>query len=534
MSNPVLNAVGSGVSENWTPQNLNDTNMLLWLDASELSTVPVQWDDKSQYNNHANLNGDNSNGDVTIDVRNNKSVIKFSGANGFFYQWSQRLTNIKTAIVVSRRLGGSAPILGDSSVPNFHSLGGRYFHSAVIPFHNTGNFHLNGVVYSEDANTSSIWTAEFGGTNSSSLASTSGGYDISIVRSPVDLIVHNFANDRNIPGRIWEGEVCEIILFSNELSLVDTYKLEGYLSHKWSLNLPSTGFMNEFNVPSDPHPYRVNVPIIDGFTIPNWVRTSGEWSSEIATGILRGISDGVSIKQDITITQNGIYDVLITRTDTEEGLIVKLKTSENVKWLNHLNDLTNEVDIPFNTIARFEVHDLTPIWIEVDTVSEALKVLSISMKKVILATGTIEELSNNTIRKSAGMDGWNAGTSSTQYIGGQGEGYVQFQMAQSGKDIKVGLVYEDIDYSNADPFEMLFSGTSVHIQNDVRSSYVSGDWFRIRHNSVNNQIVYLKRDANLNYQPFYTDMETTDGRNLYLDTSFYHMGSRINDVSMVN
>ena len=124
--------------------------------------------------------------------------------------------------------------------------------------------------------------------------------------------------------------------------------------------------------------------------------------------------------------------------------------------------------------------------------------------------------------------------SSTEFIDGQGEGYIQFQIGQSGKDLKVGLVYEDTDYIEADPFEMTFSGVDVYIGGVARTSYVSSDWFRIKHNSVNNQIVYQKRDSNLEYQTFYTDTITTDGRNLYLDTSFYHLNGRINDVSMVN
>ena len=292
--------------------------------------------------------------------------------------------------------------------------------------------------------------------------------------------------------------------------------------------------MNEFDVPSAPHPYKISPPIIDGFNIVDWTKTNGDWGSEIGSGVLRGVDGGVSIRQAITVLTGEVYDLHITRTDTEEGLVVKLKTSENVKWLSHLNDLTNEVDVPYNTIARFKVHDLTPIWIEVDTVSGALKVLSISMKKVILSSGTVEVLSNNTIRKSAGVDGWNAGTSSTEFINGQGEGYVQFQLAQSGKDIKVGLVYEDVDYAEADPFEMYFTGTDVFIGDVIRTTYVSGDWFRIKHHSVDNQIVYQKRDSNLEYQTFYTDPITTDGRNLYLDTSFWSLGGRINDVSMVN
>ena len=96
------------------------------------------------------------------------------------------------------------------------------------------------------------------------------------------------------------------------------------------------------------------------------------------------------------------------------------------------------------------------------------------------------------------------------------------------------MTHNDIDYVNIAPYEMLFNGTSISIQGVVRDNYVSGDWFRIKHDSANNQIVYQKRDSNLEYQTIHIDTITTDGRDLYLDTSFYHADGRINDVSIIN
>ena len=77
-----------------------------------------------------------------------------------------------------------------------------------------------------------------------------------------------------------------------------------------------------------------------------------------------------------------------------------------------------------------------------------LSITNITLFRKRLAGGDIDELDNNTIRKTSGGDGWNAGASSTEFLNGQGEGYIQFQIAQSGKSIKVGLTYQDIDYIN--------------------------------------------------------------------------------------
>ena len=101
--------------------------------------------------------------------------------------------------------------------------------------------------------------------------------------------------------------------------------------------------------------------------------------------------------------------LIFTRADTDEGLTVKLRTSENVKWLSHSDDITNEVDVPFNTTARFQViGNDTPTYIEVDTVDTALQITSVSMIHKKIANGTVEVSSNNTIKKSGGVDGWNA------------------------------------------------------------------------------------------------------------------------------
>jgi len=107
-------------------------------------------------------------------------------------------------------------------------------------------------------------------------------------------------------------------------------------------------------------------------------------------------------------------------------------------------------------------------------------------------------------------------------------------MAQSGKSIKVGLTYEDINYEDITPYEMKFTGSGVFVEDQQRTTYITADWFRIRHDSVNNQIVYQKRNSELEYITFYTHSGTTDGRHLFLDTSFYNEGGRINDISMVN
>ena len=174
--------------------------------------------------------------------------------------------------------------------------------------------------------------------------------------------------------------------------------------------------------------------------------------------------------------------------------------------------------------------DSTNFSLTINTIDNQPVITSLEMKKVILSEGTISESTNNTIFKLTGGSAWNAGTSSQEYIEGQSDGYVEFQLGRGDKDLKVGLVYSDVDYTEADPFEMSFIGSNVEIEGSSRTTYISGDYFRINHNSPANTIQFQKRDSSGVYQTFYTHSITSNGNHLFLDTSFFHEGARINDV----
>jgi len=108
--------------------------------------------------------------------------------------------------------------------------------------------------------------------------------------------------------------------------------------------------------------------------VKNWTISSGVWDTTVLqNGILKGYGTPASIKQNITTLPDEIYDGNITRADTEEGLVVKLRTSSNVIWLSHNDDYTHEVDVPYNTTPRFKVFDDKTTYIEVDTVNTNLQ-----------------------------------------------------------------------------------------------------------------------------------------------------------------
>ena len=506
--------VSEGVIVPWTPELLNGTNMKLWLDASELTTVEDTWTNKAlQGIGDVTLVGDNANNDLYISELNGLGVMEYSANDGVsdLHHTFPVNTSVTSCFWVIRRTGGSGNLLGGTF-------------DFIAEWQNQSYFKPN---WGPDPANIDVKTN--GGTMTG--FSTSDYQIISYVNNwPVGSVVSNFGHSNNFSkfthtaNGYFQGGLAELIIFDTQLSTSDVERVEGYLSAKWSIDLDAL------------HPFRQNSPNDpNAIGAPSWTVSSGRWDTDSLTaGILKGSPANVAAVQTVETTTGEIYDVTITRADTDEGLVVKLRTSSNVRWLSHDDDITNEVDVPFSSTATFQVVGAEVVWIEVDTVNSTNQVTSVSMIHKKLALGSVEVLTNNTIKKTAGVDGWNAGASSTEFINGQGEGYVQFQMGQSGKDIKVGLTHNDVDYINTAPYQMLFSETSISIQGFVRDTYVSGDWFRIKHDSVNNQIVYQKRDSNLDYQTIYADSLTTDGRNLYLDTSFFHTDGRINDVSLIN
>ena len=516
LQNTSITGVGGAVP--WTPDLI--AGMQLWLDASDLTSVPTTWSDKSGEGNIMTHTGSPT---LETDAGSGLKTIHYNGPPDKL-EATARIEGVRTVFWVFNRDVGTSmnAMLSDTeSIGPFFRDNGAY----LWKFNNGLARHESNRAY----------------VNGFRNPSTHGGQKIPHELSVLAVKSNRYGGGMGVNGigdtpigdwyrTRFRGNLGELILFDSYLDDADIAKVEGYLAHKWNLN--SNLLLDGIN----DHPHLTLPPMDDGGVIlDNWTKSSGNWdASQLTNGILQGYGMAVSIKQTITTLPNEIYEVNIVRADAEEGLTVKLRTSTNVKWITHNNDITDEVDIPFNTVARFEIigSDIST-YIELDTVNADLQITEVSLKRKKLADGSIEELTNNTIRKISGGDGWNAGTSSTEVIGGQAEGYVQFQMAQSGKDIKVGLTYDDVDYGNVTPFEVYFTGTSAYMES-YYCSYISGDWFRIRHDSVNNQILFQKRIADLSYETKYTHSVTTDGRDLHLDTSFYNEGGRINDVSMVN
>jgi len=343
-------------------------------------------------------------------------------------------------------------------------------------------------------------------------------------------------------------------------------------------------------------------------TIPeNWSVSSSVPldQTKLAQGIIKGDGGAVSIQQMFSnpIASGTKLVAKVTRADTNEAGEIRVHTLRSNK-----TPYGSAKNIPYaDGFVEFETTETT-YGLRFSTTHGTREVSSISLFQGEVSGGSVQTFTGGSIEKISGVDGYNAGASSVQKIDGQKDGYVQFQIGHATRSVRVGLVNQDSDYEVDIPFKLNFGGGNIDFYQpflDNQKSYESGDWFRIRHYSTNNEIHFQKREdiyqANTNasyevgtkililrdfssavkdeivtiyfvnnsgvpsfeqddgtrfgaqagisgfgradwwevaevvgqdYLTFYTHPTFSNGDDLYIDTSFHAVGSRLNDVQI--
>jgi hypothetical protein len=262
---------------------------------------------------------------------------------------------------------------------------------------------------------------------------------------------------------------------------------------------------------------------------------------KLAQGIIKGDGGAVSIQQMFSnpIAIGTKLVAKVTRTDPNINGVVHVKTLRANE-----SPYGVERNITFaDGYVEFEATELT-YGLRFSTAHGTREISSISLFKGEVSGGSVQTFTGGSVEKISGVDGYNAGASSVQKIDGQSNGYVQFQIGTPNKSVRVGLVGIDSDFEVDPPFQMNFGGGTIDLYSPWLSNYAtyeSGDWFRIRHYSANNQIHFQKKqnvlDSNgvllgQDYVTFYTHPTFSNGNDLYFDISFHTIGSRLNDVQI--
>lgn len=268
----------------------------------------------------------------------------------------------------------------------------------------------------------------------------------------------------------------------------------------------------------------------------NWSVKSGTLDqTKLASGIVDGAGGAVAIQQLFSsgIASGTTLVCKVTRNDINTGSVyINALRPNGTPWSSNFHIQPLDGYVEFTTTEIMYGLRLT-------TSHGTREVSSISLFQGVVSGGTVQAYAGGTIEKISGGTAWNAGASSVQKIGGNSDGYFQFQWAGLGKSQRVGLTYLDEDYTKVTPFQLTISGngnTVVKTFNGGVGWATVGDWFRIRHYSADNTIHYQKRQAvgdGQEYVTFYTDTTLTNGNDLYMDTVLFNVGSQINDVTIV-
>ncbi|MDG1139390.1 MAG: DUF1553 domain-containing protein [Opitutales bacterium] len=188
----------------------------LWLDANEPNATSTQWYDKSGNNNHATKHASPT---VQTHKPSGLKVMKYQ-ANKLDFHEFEEIKNIRTVFwVVSKTAGNSGSLLSHSSLYHFYSNGSKFWHPNHTHEHvKKGKLRINGIAGNEN----SVYP--------NSLAV------VSLVTTG-DVTANRLGRDRNHGGKHnWDGEVGELLVFSEPLAQADIEKIEKHLTQKWKIN----------------------------------------------------------------------------------------------------------------------------------------------------------------------------------------------------------------------------------------------------------------------------------------------------------
>ena len=234
---------------------------------------------------------------------------------------------------------------------------------------------------------------------------------------------------------------------------------------------------------------------VTGGVPTNWVLQNGTLDADqLALGRVDGLNGAVALQQmfssPLAIGTKIIVKVERYDTNTGNAGFRLVKADGNMHG--------NVVQIPPSPgFVEYTVADHAMAGIRLDTLHGTRSLSSISVFQGAISGGSVQVYAGGTIEKISGSAAYNAGASSVQAIGGNSDGYVQFQLSQS--PIRVGLTYSDVDFADINPFRLVlnYNGSAwVGATKVLTAGSVSvGDFFRIRHYSADNTVHFQKRQA---------------------------------------
>ena len=223
----------------------------IWMDANDASSFSLSGSNVTAWNNRVgtSYNFDQKSGDPTrISFGNGKSVVNFDGNDQLWTNDSYTKQDY-TVLSVARYTGGDNQRLIASKDINW--LHGFYNNE-------TDTFHFNSWLHNGSKTYDTRWHLHAATQNNSDQGNTwtdfnqgvtdgGGSHDTTWWPGKFSLGAWSNLLDSS------KGEVAELIVVNEVLSVLDRQKLEAYLAHKWGLSS---------HMPNS-HPYKSASPIVD-------------------------------------------------------------------------------------------------------------------------------------------------------------------------------------------------------------------------------------------------------------------------------
>ena len=205
-------------------QLISNSGIELWLigDSVQLSTgtnINKCFDLSSKSNHATQLTSTSQPLSISSSINGHKTIL-FDG-NDDFLQFNE-ISNIRTVFWVVKE--------NNLNAPNYRPLLG---HTTAYDFHRG-----NGALIWESINANPNVTGGITKFNFSQINGTTSSlntqYSVVSLVTTNNVKANNFSNDRIVFGRLWTGELVELIIYSQALTSVQVDSIEQYLNNKYA------------------------------------------------------------------------------------------------------------------------------------------------------------------------------------------------------------------------------------------------------------------------------------------------------------
>ena len=198
-----------------TELNLLTLKPSLWLDANEYNSTSGTWNDLSGNQNHATRHASPK---PEAHKNSGLQVMRYHSKSNDYHEFKE-IKNIRTVFwVMSKTSGNSGSPLCHPNAHHFYSNGDKFWHPQHTHEHiRKGSLRINGM----EANAESNYPNK--------LAVVS-------LRTTGNVIASRMGRDRNHGGKYnWNGEIGEVLIFSNALNDEQIKRVENHLIDKWKV-----------------------------------------------------------------------------------------------------------------------------------------------------------------------------------------------------------------------------------------------------------------------------------------------------------